>query len=74
LKALEILLILHDFYEALQWYSHLNTRKRPVTCKRNMPRTMWHSKRSGILNTTQPNNATYHFSYSLPEISNRPLD
>jgi len=26
LKALEILLILHDFYEALQWYSHLNIK------------------------------------------------
>jgi hypothetical protein len=50
LKALEILLILHDFYEALQWYSHLNIRKRPATYTRNMPRTMWYTKWSGTLN------------------------
>jgi len=53
LKALEILLILHDFYEALQRYSHLNIRKRPVTSTRNMPRTMWYSKWSGTLNMAQ---------------------
>ena len=73
LKALEILLILHNFYEALQSYSYLNVRKWPETWTRGMPRRMLHSKWSGI-KYSKAKYRNRHLSYSFFEICNRSFD
>jgi hypothetical protein len=59
LKALEILLILHDFYEALQLHMHLNIRKRLVTSTLTR-HARCTANNSGTFNMAQPNTAICH--------------